>query len=238
MPRRSASGRVDLHRLAGDALLLVRRQAVQRAHVVEAVGQLDQDDPDVLGHGQEHLSDVLGLLLLVAVGAEPRQLRDAVDELGDLAAEALLDVGQAVFGVLGDVVQERGLDRDRVDAELGHDLGRGDRVRDVGLTRRTALAGVRLDGQVEGGIDRREVRGRVVRGDRRVEGRAQGLEVDLAAGRRPRQDLGTPRPATLRRLRSRRLLDDDGGRLVGGHRGRLHRRLLDGGRFSRGLGAG
>ena len=62
--------RVDLHRLAGDALLLLGRQAVQRAHVVEPVGQLDEDDPDVLGHRQEHLPDVLGLLLLVAVGAE------------------------------------------------------------------------------------------------------------------------------------------------------------------------
>ena len=62
--------RVDLHRLAGDAVLLLGRQAVQRAHVVEPVGELDQDDPDVLGHRQQHLADVLGLLLLVAVGAE------------------------------------------------------------------------------------------------------------------------------------------------------------------------
>ena len=124
---------------------------------MEPVGELDEDDPDVLGHGQEHLADVLGLLLLVAVGAEARQLGDAVDELGDLAAEALLDVGQAVLGVLGDVVEERGLDRDRVDAELGQDLGRGDRVRDVRLAGRPALAGVRLDGQVEGRVDRGEV---------------------------------------------------------------------------------
>ena len=51
-----------------------------------------------------------------------RQLRDAVDEVGDLRPEALLDVGEAVLGVLGDVVQERRLDRDRVDAELGEDL--------------------------------------------------------------------------------------------------------------------
>ena len=59
---------------------------------------------------------------------EARQLGDPVDELGDLGAEALLDVGQAVLGVLGDVVQQRGLDGDRVDAELGDDLGRRDRV--------------------------------------------------------------------------------------------------------------
>ena len=146
--------RVDLHRLAGDALLLLRRQAVQRAHVVEPVGELDEDDPDVLGHRQEHLADVLGLLLLVAVGAELGQLGDAVDELGDLGAEALLDVGQAVLGVLGDVVEERRLDGDRVDAELGEDLGRGDRVRDVRLAGRPALAVVGLDGEVERRVDR------------------------------------------------------------------------------------
>ena len=62
--------RVDLHRLARDPLLLLGRQAIQRAHVVEAIGQLDQHDPDVLGHRQQHLADVLGLLLLVTVGAE------------------------------------------------------------------------------------------------------------------------------------------------------------------------
>ena len=55
--------------------------------------------------------------------------------LGDLGAEALLDVGQAVLGVLRDVVEERRLDRDRVDAELGGDLGRRDRVGDVRLAR-------------------------------------------------------------------------------------------------------
>ena len=92
MPEPLGQRRVDLHRLAGDAELLLGRQAVQRAHVVEPVGELDQDDPDVLGHRQQHLADVLGLLLLVAVGAELRQLGHAVDELGDLGPEPLLDI--------------------------------------------------------------------------------------------------------------------------------------------------
>ena len=113
MPSRSAERRVDLHGLAGDAELLLGRQPVQGAHVVEPVGELDEDDPDVLGHRQEHLPDVLGLLLLVAVGREARQLGHAIDEVGDLCAEALLDVGQAVFGVLGDVVEQGSLDGDR-----------------------------------------------------------------------------------------------------------------------------
>ena len=110
------------------------------------------------------------------------------------APEALLDVGQAVLGVLGDVVEERGLDGDRVDAELGEDLGRGDRVGDVRLAGRPALARVGLDGEVEGPVDRLEVGLRVVLGDRRLEGRAQGLEVDravLGAARDGRRAAGT-----------------------------------------------
>ena len=125
---------------------------------MEPVGELDEDDPDVLGHREEHLPDVLGLLLLVAVGAELRELRDAVDHVGDFGAEALLEVGQAVLGVLRDVVEERRLDGDRVDPELGRDLGRGDRVGDVRLAGRPTLARVGLDGEVEGRADRRRGR--------------------------------------------------------------------------------
>jgi hypothetical protein len=111
--------------------------------------ELDQDDPDVLGHREQHLADVLGLLLLVAVSAEARQLGDAVDELRNLRPEALLDVAQRELGVLRDVVQERRLDRDRIDAQLSDDLGRRDRVGDIFLAGRAALALVRLDGEVE-----------------------------------------------------------------------------------------
>ncbi len=187
--------RVDLHRLAGDALLLLDRQPVERAHVVEPVGELDQDDPDVLGHRQQHLPDVLGLLLLVAVGAELGQLRDAVDELGDLGAEALLDVGQAVLGVLGDVVEECRLDGDGVDAELGQDLGRGDRVRDVRLAGRPLLALVGGDGEIECLADRAEVGAGVLLEDRGVELGAHRHEIGAGRGRGghgDRRAAGTP----------------------------------------------
>ena len=36
---------------------------LERAHVVQAVGQLDEHDADVVHHGQHHLAQVLGLLL-------------------------------------------------------------------------------------------------------------------------------------------------------------------------------
>ena len=116
--------RVDLGGLARDAQLLLGGQRPERAHVVEPVGELDEDDADVLRHREEHLADVLGLLLLVAERAELRELRDAVDEVRDVRPEPLLEVVDRVLGVLGDVVEQRRLDRDRVEPELGEDAAR------------------------------------------------------------------------------------------------------------------
>ena len=105
---------------------------LERLHVVEPVGELDDHDPHVLGHGHEHLPDVLGLLLLHRPGAsELAQLGDAVDEPRDLAPEALLDLGDGEVGVLGDVVQQRGRQRLGVHLERGEVVGHGHRMSDV-----------------------------------------------------------------------------------------------------------
>ncbi len=52
---------VDLHRLAGDAALLFRDHHAQRAHIVQTVGQLDQDHAHIARHGQQHLAEIFGL---------------------------------------------------------------------------------------------------------------------------------------------------------------------------------
>jgi hypothetical protein len=87
-----SKGREDVERLLRLVDLLLLGHRVQRAHVVKPVGQLDQDHPDVGGHRDHHLSVVLGLLLVAAVERDPRQLGDAVDELGDVVAEPLTHV--------------------------------------------------------------------------------------------------------------------------------------------------
>src|SRR5207302_8296359 len=43
--------RVNIHRPARDALLLFRRTRRQRAHIVEADAELDDQDAEVVGHG-------------------------------------------------------------------------------------------------------------------------------------------------------------------------------------------
>ena len=168
---------VDLHRLAGDTGPLLGRQRGQRTHVVEPIGQLDEDDPDVLGHGQEHLADVLGLLLLMRQGRELGELRHPVDESRDLRAEALLEVCQGEAGVLGDVVQEGALDRHRVDAELGEDLGDRDRMCDVGLPGGTQLFAMGFLGELESAAHRGQIGLRVVLRDAGLETAQEGRKA-------------------------------------------------------------
>ena len=146
--------RVDLERLARLLDLLLLRQRLERAHVVEAVGELDQDDPDVRGHRDHHLAVVLGLVLVAALEGDPGQLGDAVDELGDRLAELLADLVEARAGVLDRVVEERRAERLGVEAQAGADLRHLDRVGDEVLARLAPLVGVALAGEGEGALDR------------------------------------------------------------------------------------
>src|SRR6185369_9478609 len=79
--------RVYLERLLRLLDLLLLAEVLDRAHVVEAVGELDQDHADVLRHRDNHLPVVLRLRLLAALELDARQLRHALDELRDLVAE-------------------------------------------------------------------------------------------------------------------------------------------------------
>ena len=69
--------------------LLPRRHGGDRPHVVEPVGQLDDQDPEVLGHRHQHLAHGGGLLRLLGVEADAVELGDAVDDGGHLGAEAV-----------------------------------------------------------------------------------------------------------------------------------------------------
>ena len=76
-------GGIDLHGLQGLLLLLGRRLILHGAHVVEPVGDLDEDHPDVLAHGDEHLPQVLHLLVFLGGVLDAGQLADAFHQVGD-----------------------------------------------------------------------------------------------------------------------------------------------------------
>ena len=113
--------RVDLERLARLLELLLLPQVLDRPHVVEPVGELDEDDAMVLGHRHDHLPVVLGLSLLAALEVDPRQLRDALDEPRDVLAELVPHLLHRRVRVLDDVVEDPGRDRRVVAPQLGED---------------------------------------------------------------------------------------------------------------------
>ena len=110
-----------------------RAQIAQRAHVVDAVGQLDQDDADVLHHGQQHFAEALRLAVFGGVEIELAQLGDAIHAARHFFAELLAHLVDGDAGVFHHVVQQAGLHGDDIHAHVRQDVGHHERVDHVGL---------------------------------------------------------------------------------------------------------
>ncbi|MNS61587.1 hypothetical protein D3C72_946190 [compost metagenome] len=143
-------GGVDLERFARDAGPLFARRIGQRAHVVRAVGQLDQDDAHVARHGQQHLAEGLGLVLFARVGLQLVELGEPVDQLGNRGAEALDELRLGDTAVLDGIVQQRGHERLGVELPFGALRRHGDGVGDVRLAAVAQLPEVGLVGEAVG----------------------------------------------------------------------------------------
>jgi len=141
--------RVDLQRLARLLHLLLLGHRLDRAHVVQAVGELDQDHPHVGGHRHHHLAVVLRLRLVVGLEGDARQLRHAVDDRRDLLAEALAHLLDRRRRVLDGVVQQRRAQRLCVKAHARADPRHADGMHDEVLARLAPLRGVVLAGEHE-----------------------------------------------------------------------------------------
>ena len=143
-------GSVDLNGLARDAFAALAVEIAERAHVVDAVGQLDQHDADVLDHGEEHFAKALGLPVLGREEVEFAELGDAVHAAGHVDAELLAHLVSGDAGVLHHVVQQAGLHADHIHTHFGEDMGDQDGVEHVGLARIAGLALVVAAGEAVG----------------------------------------------------------------------------------------
>jgi len=141
--------RIHLERLARLAHLRLLAHVLDRAQVVQTVGELDQNHPQVLRHREDELAVVLGLRDLATLELDARQLRDAFHQLGDLVAELGADVVDLDVGVLDRVVEERGREDRLVELEAGQDLRRSPRVVDELLPGAAQLAVVGARREVE-----------------------------------------------------------------------------------------
>jgi hypothetical protein len=112
---------------------------LERAHVVQAVCEFDEDDAHVVHHREEHLAHVLGLLLLARLVAYLRDLCQAVDQVRDLFAEGVAYHVELDERVFDHVVQEPRGDGDLVEFHVGEYVRDFERVDEVGLARGARL---------------------------------------------------------------------------------------------------
>ena len=129
---------------------------------MQPVGELDEDDADILRHRQQHLAEALCLRVLARLELDLVELGHAVDHVGDGLSERRFDLGLGDLGVLHHVVEESGGEALRVESPLRQDAGDRQRMGDVGFAGLAELALVRVFGKCERALDQRYVRRRQV----------------------------------------------------------------------------
>jgi len=90
--------RVEVASLERDAGALVRFEMLERPHVVQAIGELDDDDARVLGDREQQLAVVLDLSLLRRPERPTRDLRQPIHDRRDLLTDLALDVALVAIG--------------------------------------------------------------------------------------------------------------------------------------------
>ena len=149
---------VEVVGLSGNLHLLLGLHRRERAHVVQAVGELYHQGADVVVERVEQLLVVVALLgdavlLLLLLG-------DDVHERSHVIAEALPDLLDGEVGVLHHIVQKCRDDGVGVELQLlGSDERHRDGVDDVGLAALALLGGVLLLSQGKGILDALKVLG-------------------------------------------------------------------------------
>ena len=135
---------------------------VERAHVVQPVGELDQQHAHVLGDRQQQLAQVFRLLRLLRDEVELLQLGQSLDELSDVGAEQLIDFSPRRRRILDRVVQQRDGDRRLVEMHVGQDCGDFERMREIRIARSPPLMPMLLHGIDIGSVEQRLVHVRLV----------------------------------------------------------------------------
>jgi hypothetical protein len=142
-------GGVDGEGLARDAAPCLRSQVDQGLHVVETVGQLDQDYPHVASGGEDQLAKALRLGLVPGNILVAPDLGHPVDQLRHFLAKPpgqLLPGGQRVFQ---HIVEQPDGHAGGVELEIGEQPGHRQRVDHVGFPGPPALVAVHLGREIE-----------------------------------------------------------------------------------------
>ncbi len=144
---------------------------------MQPVGKLDDDDPHVRHHGQQHLADVLRLVVFAIGELDLIELGDSFDDVRDLVVEAPGDLRTGHVRVFNGIVQQAGGNGRRIHLQVRKNLADLKRMDDVRLAAGTLLALMLLHAEDPGRANELQV----VVGPVIVDGREQVLEPGFKA---------------------------------------------------------
>ena len=125
--------RIDLQSLPRFLHNLFRFHEFDGPHVVQTVRQLDNQDADVLGHGQEHFPKALRMSHFFRVELQSAQFRNTVHEKRHFFAKIFHQLFSGVSRVFHHIMKKTAHQCLIVHPQLGEDDCHGDRVNQVRL---------------------------------------------------------------------------------------------------------
>ena len=159
--------RVDVHRLTGFLDLFVIAHGLDRAHVVQTVGEFDQGHAQIARRRHEQLAEVFRLLSFVGINLKVGEFGYAIDKISDLTSEPFFDNGEGRARVLNRIMKERGDNRRVIHLLFSEDTSNGYGVGKIGLTGMAKLALMGLRPKYKRISNKRCVRFRVIGADQR-----------------------------------------------------------------------
>jgi hypothetical protein len=130
---------------------------LQGPDIVDAIGQFDQNDSDVVGHGQQHFTDILRLPGLGAGKLKGAQLGDAGNNMQHLGPEHLENLFFGGMGVFDHIMEQSGRNADGIQFHVRQNAGHFEGMGEIGFARKTHLAVVDLRRKDVGAIHQTQI---------------------------------------------------------------------------------
>ena len=136
-------GGINVHGLQGDGTLFLGRANVKGAHIMETVGKLYENNAKILGHCQEHLTQITDAGLLLGLEGNI-QLGHAVYDIGNVRTKLSAHIlqGNAVGAILHRIVEKSGANGICIQLTFVHDGSHSYGVDNIIFPGNTLLAAV------------------------------------------------------------------------------------------------
>ena len=154
---------INIDGLSGDILLFLRLHIGQRTHIVQAVGQFDHNDTDILGHRKKHLTQIGRLTLhLIRRILQLGQLGHTIDQQCHIDTEFRRQFLDGHHGIFDHIMQKACRDRFFIHFHIGENDGHTDRMDDIGFSGLAFLVLMKIPCRGIGFLDQRDIVRRMI----------------------------------------------------------------------------